>query len=91
MEPETHLFDSVLRVVARTTGTDLSDRLYVPLFEAGLLDSMTAIALMVALSDEFGLALSPADVERADWATPRLIIADMRRRVRAGAPRRTRR
>jgi hypothetical protein len=39
--------------------------------------------LFVAFSSEFGLEISPADLDREDWATPRKIISDVERKVSA--------
>ena len=41
----------------------------------GLLDSLKTVELMVALSEEFGVEISPAEFEREQWATPRRIVA----------------
>ena len=47
----------------------------VELFDLGLLDSLKTVELMVALSEEFGVEISPAEFERDQWATPRRIVA----------------
>jgi len=36
---------------------------------------------MVMLSDELGLELAPAEIERTEWATPRKIVAYVESRV----------
>ena len=51
------------------------------LYDRGLLDSMTTVQLIAALSDEFGLDISPAEFDRDAWATPAGIVADVRRRL----------
>ena len=51
------------------------------LFDLDVLDSLRAVELMVALSEEFGIEISPAEFEREEWATPRRIIAYMQRRL----------
>ncbi len=51
------------------------------LFDRGLMDSMTTVQLIAALSEEFGLDISPADFDREAWATPQLLVADIRRRL----------
>ena len=53
------------------------------LFEDGVLDSLKAVELMLALSEQFGVEISPAEFERDEWATPRHIVAYMERRVGA--------
>lgn len=44
------------------------------LFDLGILDSLKTVELMVALSEEFGIDISPAEFEREQWATPRRIV-----------------
>ena len=53
----------------------------VPLFESGLLDSLGVVRLMVAFEDVFGLVVSPAELDRQSWSTPRSMIADIERRL----------
>ncbi len=69
----------VLSEVTDTQGRDLpADYL---LFDRGLMDSMTTVQLIAALSEEFGVDISPADFDRKAWATPELLVADIRRRL----------
>jgi D-alanine--poly(phosphoribitol) ligase subunit 2 len=42
---------------------------------------MKTVDLIVAISEEFGVEISPAEFERERWATPRLIIADIESRL----------
>ena len=53
------------------------------LFDLGVLDSLKTVELMVALSEEFGVEISPAEFERAQWATPRRIVAFITSRLPA--------
>lgn len=46
----------------------------VDLFEAGLLDSMGAIELLVAIEEEFGVEIAPTAVERDEMNTVNKII-----------------
>ena len=46
-----------------------------------VLDSMKTVDLIVAISAEFGVDISPAEFEREKWATPRLIIEDIETRI----------
>ena len=50
------------------------------LFDLHLLDSLTTVHLLLGLSEAFGIELSPAEVERAEWASPRLIADYIERR-----------
>lgn len=53
------------------------------LFDEGVLDSLATVQLIVALEQEFGLQISPAALDREDWATPRKIVAYVEQRVSA--------
>ena len=46
----------------------------VDLFEEGLLDSMAAIELLVAIETEFGVTIAPPAVEREEMNTVNKII-----------------
>ena len=52
------------------------------LFEEGLLDSMAAIELLVALESEFGVSIAPTEVDRSEMNTVNLIIARVSERMR---------
>ena len=80
--------DQVLSALATVTRTDeVRHNLDVPLFELDLLDSLGVVELLVALSDEFGLDLSPAEFDREEWATPRQVLAFVERRLESERPR----
>ena len=71
-----------LRILAEVTDTE--GRPLPPdthLYDRGLMDSMTTVQLIAALSDEFGLDISPAEFDRDVWATPAGIVADIRQRL----------
>jgi D-alanine--poly(phosphoribitol) ligase subunit 2 len=55
----------------------------VRLFDLQILDSMQTVRLIVALSSEFGVEISPAELDREEWATPRKIISYMENRLDA--------
>ncbi len=69
----------VLGEVTDTPGRELPPDY--ALFDRGLLDSMTTVQLIAALSEEFGLDISPTGFDREAWATPQLLAADIRRRL----------
>ena len=72
----------ILDVLAVITGSDEVRRdLDVPLYERQLLDSLGTVELIVWLSEELHLEVSPAELDRATWATPRQLIADIERRL----------
>ncbi len=65
----------VLKHLEKFTGTDqVRKDLNIELFGERLLDSLAAIELVLALSEEFDLDLSPGDIDREEWATPQKII-----------------
>lgn len=77
---------TVLDELARITGTDeVRKNLDLALFDEDVLDSLGAVELVVALGEAFHLDLSPAQVDRKTWATPRAIIADIEKRIQPGA------
>lgn len=50
------------------------------LFEEELLDSLAFTELLVAIEEQFGIVISPSEVERADVETPGKIIELIRAR-----------
>ncbi len=74
--------DKTLDILAEVTETGrVRSEPDLPLFEAGLLDSLGIVTLIARLSEEFNLDISPAEFEREDWATPAKLTADVVRRV----------
>ena len=72
----------VLDLLAQITEVpDLDQRLDLPLYEAQVLDSLRTVELIVSLEEKFGIEISPAEFDRAAWATPRLIVANLEHRV----------
>ena len=74
--------ERILELLARVTEADevrTNDAL--ALFDLQLLDSMKTVELMVALSSELGVEVSPAEFERDQWATPALFVSDVARRM----------
>jgi D-alanine--poly(phosphoribitol) ligase subunit 2 len=72
----------VMNILERVTGTDQVRRNPdLALFDLDILDSLGTVELIVALSEKFGVDISPAEVERQQWASPRKIIAYMEERV----------
>ena len=57
--------------------TDLN----IPLFEQDVLDSLRTVDLILALTKEFGVDISPAELDRSLWATPKHIVAFMEAKV----------
>lgn len=80
MSTSTRLLE-VLKNVAETD--EVERNLDLPLYDSQVLDSMKTVELIVAISQEFGVEISPAEFEREKWATPRLMIADIDSRLAA--------
>lgn len=79
----------ILEILREVTGDGeiLSD-LDVELFESGLLDSLGVVTLLVSFEEAFGLSISPTELDREAWATPRRLVADVEGRLgAAGAAR----
>jgi len=72
----------VMNILEHVTGTDQVRRdPDLALFDLDILDSLGTVELIVALSEKFGVEISPAEIERQQWASPRKIIAYMEERV----------
>lgn len=53
----------------------------IDLFEEGLLDSMAAIELLVAIEGELGVSIATTELKREDMDTPAKIIAQVEERL----------
>jgi D-alanine--poly(phosphoribitol) ligase subunit 2 len=74
--------DKVLQLLVSVAETDeVRDNLDLRLYDYQLLDSMRTVQLILAIEEEFGIKISPAEFDRESWATPRKIIADLERRL----------
>ncbi|HSR19628.1 MAG TPA: D-alanine--poly(phosphoribitol) ligase subunit DltC [Anaerolineales bacterium] len=74
-DTQVKISETVLNELERLTGTDqVRKDPDVDLFGHKLLDSLGAVELTIALAEGFGLDLSPSDIDRQAWATPRKII-----------------
>ena len=72
---------AVLAAVAETdevrTNPDLA------IYDLQVLDSMKTVELIVALGQQLGVEISPAEFERDAWATPAKFVADIQHRLSA--------
>lgn len=76
--------DRILDVLANVAETDeVRSNPDLALYDLQILDSMKTVELMVALSSEVGVNMSPAEFERENWATPRKLVADVMQRMEA--------
>ncbi len=72
----------MLRELENVSGTDqVRKDPNLDLFGLKVLDSFGAVELIVALSEAFNLELSPGQIDRAMWATPKKIISYFEQRV----------
>jgi D-alanine--poly(phosphoribitol) ligase subunit 2 len=72
------VFDIIASV---TEAEEVRDQPDIDLFASHTLDSLQTVELIVRLSDTFDLIISPAEFDRAAWATPELIARDVERRL----------
>ncbi len=70
--------NNVLDVLAEVSQTpQVRQNLDLRLYDLDILDSFKTIELIVAFSDRLGIEISPAELEREQWATPRKIVEFM--------------
>ena len=68
--------------IADICGDDIvRERRDVDLFEEGLLDSMAAIELLVAIESDFGVSIAPTAVPRSEMNTVNKIVAQVLKRL----------
>lgn len=62
--------DKVLEIFIEVTGNDdISEDLDLDLFDAGLLDSLAIIEVLLQIEEKLGIKLQPTDLEREDMST----------------------
>ena len=75
--------ETVLKELEKYTGTDQVHKdLNVDLFGEKLLDSLASVELILALSEDFGIEVSPGEIDREMWATPHKIIGYFEERLK---------
>lgn len=76
--------DQILDVLATVAETDeVRSNPDLALYDLQVLDSMKTVELMVALSRDLSVEVSPAEFEREAWATPQKFVADIEQRLGA--------
>jgi D-alanine--poly(phosphoribitol) ligase subunit 2 len=68
----------VAEIACETSVGEMRD---LDLFEAGLLDSLGAIELLVGIEERFGVSIAPTAVERTEMNTVNRIIAQIEQRL----------
>ncbi|MGN0143535.1 MAG: D-alanine--poly(phosphoribitol) ligase subunit DltC [Clostridium sp.] len=62
--------EKVLEIFMEVTGNDeLGEDLDLNLFDAGLLDSLAIIEVLLKVEEKLGIKLQPTDLEREDMST----------------------
>lgn len=62
--------EKVIEIFTEVTGSDeIADDLDLNLFEAGLLDSLAIIEVLLQIEEKLGIKLQPTDLERDDMST----------------------
>ncbi|AGF58363.1 MULTISPECIES: D-alanine--poly(phosphoribitol) ligase subunit DltC [Clostridium] len=62
--------EQVLEIFIEVTGNDeIAEDLDLNLFDAGLLDSLAIIEVLLKLEEKLGIKLQPTDLEREDMST----------------------
>lgn len=70
------MLDKVLDIFEEVTGTDeIREDLDLDLFEAGLLDSLGIIEVLLKIEEIFNIKLQPTDLERKDMATVNNLVS----------------
>ena len=74
--------EQILEILARVAGSnDVREQPDLPLYDLQLLDSLRTVELVVALASELGVDVSPAELEREEWATPQKIVTYVERKL----------
>lgn len=74
--------DQILRVLADVAEVDeVRQNPDLRLYDLDILDSLKTVELIVAFSEKLGVDVSPAELEREQWATPSKIVAFVQDRL----------
>ena len=77
------LSDRILQQLVTICGTrEIRSNPDLALYDKQVLDSMKTVELILAIEEEFGLYVSPAELDREKWATPGKIVADIEARLK---------
>jgi D-alanine--poly(phosphoribitol) ligase subunit 2 len=74
--------EKVLDILAEITGTDeVRENLDIDLFDAGILDSIGTVQLLLDLEAYCKVGIPVTEFDRARWATPRQIVEQVAERA----------
>lgn len=75
--------EKVLEIFIEVTGNDeIAEDLDLNLFDAGLLDSLAIIEVLLKIEENLGIKLQPTDLEREDMSTVNKMTAFLENRDR---------
>jgi D-alanine--poly(phosphoribitol) ligase subunit 2 len=77
-DPQSRILDCLTSICGTS---DVRTNLDLPVYENQIMDSMKTVELILAIEEQFGLYISPAELDRQSWATPRKIVADIKGRL----------
>ena len=70
--------EKILSLLSTVTETDeVLQNPDLALYDLQILDSMRTVELLLAVSRDLGIEISPADFDRDAWATPRKFVDDI--------------
>lgn len=73
--------EKVLEIFINVTGNDeIAEDLDLNLFDAGLLDSLAIIEVLLQIEEKLGIKLQPTDLEREDMSTVNKMTAFLENR-----------
>jgi len=74
--------ERVLNVLVEVSQSpEVREDLELRLYDRHIIDSLQTVELILAFSEEFGVEISPAELDRSEWATPARIIEYLTARI----------
>lgn len=74
--------EKVINILIEVTGNDdICDEKDTDLFEAGLLDSLGIIEVLLKIEEVFGIKLQPTDLEKKDMATVNNLVSFLSNKI----------
>ena len=74
MVPKSEIKSQVIEIIDELFMEDVSDMMDEDLFDAGVLDSMGTVELIVELENRFGIRVPVSEFGRDDWNTANKIV-----------------
>ncbi|EAD4269363.1 D-alanine--poly(phosphoribitol) ligase subunit DltC [Listeria monocytogenes] len=70
--------ENVLEILEEITETDeVVQNTNIKLFDAGLLDSMATVQLLIEIEEKLDITVPVSEFDRDEWATPEMIITQL--------------